>query len=153
MHFVHFELSQDRAEILRIPILFVSSHLPRNISCIVLIAMLSADLQRASPCTHVPAQQVSAVPRACSFLPSLQAQYQHGLALCQEAAEVQDAAFPEADPFQAAAALFRTKLMSFYRQVERRQAEQELLRELGQFSSKVGAWALLLQDPVLAGQP
>lgn len=88
-----------------------------------------------------------------SFLPSLQAQYRHGLALCQEAAEVRDAAFPEADPFQVAAALFRTKLMSFYRQVERRQAERELLRELGQFSSKVGAQALLLQNPVPAGQP
>ncbi|KAM6243210.1 uncharacterized protein KIAA1755 homolog [Spheniscus humboldti] len=71
------------------------------------------------------------------FLVQATAQYQHGLALCQEAAEVQDAAFPEADPFQAAAALFRTKLMSFYRQVERRQAEQELLRELSQFSSKI----------------
>lgn len=90
---------------------------------------------------------------ACSFLPSLQAQYRHGLALCQEAAEVRDAAFPEADPFQVAAALFRTKLMSFSRQVERRQAERELLRELGRFSSKVGAWALLPQDPVPAGQP
>ncbi|KAM9284758.1 uncharacterized protein KIAA1755 homolog [Morus bassanus] len=71
------------------------------------------------------------------FLVQATAQYQHGLALCQEAAEVQDAAFPEADPFQVAAALFRTKLMSFYRQVERRQAEQELLRELSQFSSKI----------------
>lgn len=90
---------------------------------------------------------------ACSFLPSLQAQYRHGLTLCQEAAEVRDAAFPEADPFQVATALFRTKLMSFYRQVERRQAEQELLRELGRFSSKVGAWAVLSRDPVLAGQP
>ncbi|XP_009469754.1 PREDICTED: uncharacterized protein KIAA1755 homolog [Nipponia nippon] len=71
------------------------------------------------------------------FLVQATAQYRHGLALCQEAAEVRDAAFPEADPFQAAAALFQTKLMSFYRQVERRQAEQELLRELGQFSGKV----------------
>ncbi|XP_053937933.1 uncharacterized protein KIAA1755 homolog isoform X2 [Cuculus canorus] len=65
------------------------------------------------------------------------AQYQRGLALCQEAAEVRDAAFPEADPFHAAAALFQTKLMSFHRQVERREAEQELLRELGRFSSKI----------------
>ncbi|XP_069728219.1 uncharacterized protein KIAA1755 homolog [Phaenicophaeus curvirostris] len=65
------------------------------------------------------------------------AQYQRGLALCQEAAEVSEAAFPEANPFQAAAALFRTKLMSFHRQVERREAEQELLRELGLFSSKI----------------
>ncbi|XP_075023037.1 uncharacterized protein KIAA1755 homolog [Calonectris borealis] len=71
------------------------------------------------------------------FLVQATAQYRHGLALCQEAAEVQDAAFPEADPFQVAAALFRTKLMSFYRQVERRQAEQELLQELGRFSSKI----------------
>ncbi|KAM6053266.1 LOW QUALITY PROTEIN: uncharacterized protein KIAA1755 homolog [Theristicus caerulescens] len=71
------------------------------------------------------------------FLVQATAQYRHGLALCQEAAEVRDAAFPEADPFQAAAALFRTKLMSFYRQVERRQAEQELLQELGRFSSKI----------------
>ncbi|XP_054701457.1 uncharacterized protein KIAA1755 homolog [Grus americana] len=71
------------------------------------------------------------------FLVQATAQYRHGLALCQEAAEVRDAAFPEADPFQVAAALFRTKLMSFYRQVERRQAERELLRELGQFSSKI----------------
>ena len=74
MRFVHFEPSQDRAEVLRIPILFVSSHLPRNISHIALIAMPSADLQRASPCTPVPAQQVSAVPRARSlFLPAVPA--------------------------------------------------------------------------------
>ncbi|XP_064321666.1 uncharacterized protein KIAA1755 homolog isoform X3 [Phalacrocorax carbo] len=71
------------------------------------------------------------------FLVQATAQYQHGLALCQEAAEVQDMAFPEADTFQVAAALFRTKLMSFYRQVERRQAEQELLQELSRFSSKI----------------
>ncbi|KAK4812798.1 hypothetical protein QYF61_022022 [Mycteria americana] len=71
------------------------------------------------------------------FLVQATAQYRHGLALCQEAAEVRDTAFPEADPFQVAAALFRTKLMSFYRQVERRQAERELQRELGQFSSKI----------------
>ncbi|XP_074878322.1 uncharacterized protein KIAA1755 homolog isoform X2 [Buteo buteo] len=71
------------------------------------------------------------------FLVQATAQYRHGLALCQEAAEVRDAAFPEADPFQVAAALFQTKLMSFYRQVERRQAERELLRELSRFSSKI----------------
>ncbi|KAM6120863.1 uncharacterized protein KIAA1755 homolog [Phoenicopterus ruber ruber] len=71
------------------------------------------------------------------FLVQATAQYRHGLALCQEAAEVRDAAFPEADPFQVAAALFRTKLMRFYRQVERRQAERELRRELGRFSSKI----------------
>uniref|UniRef100_A0A8C4TRS8 KIAA1755 n=1 Tax=Falco tinnunculus TaxID=100819 RepID=A0A8C4TRS8_FALTI len=71
------------------------------------------------------------------FLVQATAQYRHGLALCQEAAEVQDAAFPEADPFQVAAALFRTKLVSFYRQVERRQTERELLQELDRFSSKI----------------
>ncbi|XP_042657205.1 uncharacterized protein KIAA1755 homolog isoform X2 [Tyto alba] len=71
------------------------------------------------------------------FLVQATAQHRHGLALCQEAAEIRDAAFPEAEPFQAAAALFQTKLTSFYRQVERRQAERELLRELGRFSSKI----------------
>ncbi|XP_014799356.1 PREDICTED: uncharacterized protein KIAA1755 homolog isoform X1 [Calidris pugnax] len=71
------------------------------------------------------------------FFVQATAQYQHGLALCQEAAEVRDAAFPEADPFQVAAALFRTKLMGFYRQVEQRRAERELLQELGRFSSKI----------------
>ncbi|XP_009074933.1 PREDICTED: uncharacterized protein KIAA1755 homolog, partial [Acanthisitta chloris] len=71
------------------------------------------------------------------FLAQATAQYRHGLTLCQEAAEVQDAAFPEADAFQVAAALFRTKLTSFSKQLERRQAEQELLQELNQFSSKV----------------
>lgn len=64
MHFVHFEPSQDRADIWRIPVLFVSSHWPRNVSQIALTAMPSAGLQRASPCTHVPAQQVSTVPPA-----------------------------------------------------------------------------------------
>ncbi|XP_049672805.1 uncharacterized protein KIAA1755 homolog isoform X2 [Accipiter gentilis] len=86
--------------------------------------------------THPSAAGQHRSPSA-EFLPSLQAQYRHGLALCQEAAEVRDAAFPEADPFQVAAALFQTKLMSFYRQVERRQAERELLRELSRFSSKI----------------
>ncbi|KAM9218824.1 uncharacterized protein KIAA1755 homolog [Leptosomus discolor] len=76
------------------------------------------------------------------FLIQATAQYRHGLALCQEAAEVRDAAFPEADPFQVAAALFQTKLTSFYREVERRQAERELLRELGRFSSKVAGLRL-----------
>ncbi|KAM6054146.1 uncharacterized protein KIAA1755 homolog isoform 2-T2 [Chlamydotis macqueenii] len=71
------------------------------------------------------------------FLVQATAQYRRGLALCQEAAEVRDAAFPEADPFQVATALFRTKLMSFRRQLERRRAEQELLEELRRFSSKV----------------
>ncbi|XP_074461074.1 uncharacterized protein KIAA1755 homolog isoform X1 [Larus michahellis] len=71
------------------------------------------------------------------FFVQATAQYQHGLALCQEAAEVRDVSVPEADPFQVAAALFRTKLMSFYRQVERRQAERELLQELRRFSSKI----------------
>ncbi|KAM4649644.1 uncharacterized protein KIAA1755 homolog [Amazona ochrocephala] len=76
------------------------------------------------------------------FLAQATAQYRHGLVLCQEAAEVQDAAFPEADLFQAAAALFRTKLTSFQRQVERRQAERELLRDLGCFSSKIAGLKL-----------
>ncbi|KAM6113057.1 uncharacterized protein KIAA1755 homolog [Pterocles gutturalis] len=71
------------------------------------------------------------------FLGQAMARYRRGLVLCQEAAEVQDAAFPEAEPFQAAAALFRTKLMSFHGQLERRRAERELLRELGRFSSKL----------------
>ncbi|XP_071616364.1 uncharacterized protein KIAA1755 homolog isoform X2 [Heliangelus exortis] len=71
------------------------------------------------------------------FLIQAMAQYWRGLALCQEAAEVQDAAFPEADPFQKAAALFRRKLLRFLGQVERRRAERELLQELGRFSSKV----------------
>ncbi|XP_074776382.1 uncharacterized protein KIAA1755 homolog isoform X2 [Athene noctua] len=71
------------------------------------------------------------------FLVQATARCQRGLALCQEAAEVRDAAFPEADPFQATVALFRTKLISFWRQVERRQAERELRRELGRFSSKI----------------
>ncbi|XP_040431858.1 uncharacterized protein KIAA1755 homolog isoform X2 [Cygnus olor] len=71
------------------------------------------------------------------FLHQATAQYRHGLALCQEAAEVQDSVFPEADPFQVAAALFQTKLVSFYRHVERRQAELEMLRELCRFSSKI----------------
>uniref|UniRef100_A0A8C8A840 KIAA1755 n=1 Tax=Otus sunia TaxID=257818 RepID=A0A8C8A840_9STRI len=71
------------------------------------------------------------------FLVQATARCRRGLALCQEAAEVRDAAFPEAEPFQAAAALFRMKLMSFWRQVERRQAERELRRELGRFSSKI----------------
>ncbi|KAM6404287.1 uncharacterized protein KIAA1755 homolog [Rhynochetos jubatus] len=72
------------------------------------------------------------------FFVQATAQYRHGLALCQEADEVRDAAFLEADPpIQAAAALFRAKLLSFYGQLERRQAERELLRELGRFSSKL----------------
>lgn len=86
---------------------------------------------------------------SCSFLLSLQAQYQHGLTLCQEAAEVRDTTFPEADAFQAAAALFQTKLMSFSKQLERRQAERELLQELVRFSNKVGEGDLPLQDMVL----
>ncbi|KAM9371979.1 LOW QUALITY PROTEIN: uncharacterized protein KIAA1755 homolog [Phaethornis superciliosus] len=71
------------------------------------------------------------------FLVQAMAQYWRGLALCQEAAEVQDAAFPEADPFQKAAALFQRKLLRFLEQVERRRAERELLLELRHFSSKV----------------
>ncbi|XP_061217340.1 uncharacterized protein KIAA1755 homolog isoform X1 [Neopsephotus bourkii] len=77
-----------------------------------------------------------------AFLTQATAQYRHGLALCQEAAEVQGAAFPEAALFQAAVALFRTKLRSFQRQVERRQAERELLRDLGCFSSKMAGLKL-----------
>lgn len=46
---------------------------------------------------------------------------------------------PEAEPLQAAVALIRTKLMSFQQRMERRQAELEMLHELRQFSSKVGA--------------
>ncbi|KAJ7417456.1 hypothetical protein BTVI_32692 [Pitangus sulphuratus] len=65
------------------------------------------------------------------------ARYRHGLTLCREVAEVRDAAFPEADAFQVAAGLFQTKLMSFSKQLERRQAEWELLQELVQFSNKV----------------
>ncbi|XP_065501742.1 uncharacterized protein KIAA1755 homolog isoform X2 [Caloenas nicobarica] len=73
----------------------------------------------------------------CSkFFSQAVARYRCGLALCQEAAAVQDAVFPEAQPFQAAAALFRTRLMRFHGQLERRQVEQELQRELGCFSSK-----------------
>lgn len=37
-----------------------------------------------------------------------------------------------------AAALFQTKLRSFSKQLERRQAERELLQELARFSNKVG---------------
>ncbi|XP_033923116.1 uncharacterized protein KIAA1755 homolog isoform X2 [Melopsittacus undulatus] len=80
------------------------------------------------------------------------AQYRHGLVLCQEAAEVQDAAFPEASLFQAAAALFRTKLTSFHRQVERRQAERELLRDLGCFSSKMAGLKLGCRQCLVRGQ-
>ncbi|XP_051488982.1 uncharacterized protein KIAA1755 homolog isoform X2 [Apus apus] len=71
------------------------------------------------------------------FLVQATAQYQRGLALCQEAAEVQDAAFPEAHPFQVAAALFQRKLLRFHGRVEQRQVERELLQELGCFSSKI----------------
>ena len=47
--------------------------------------------------------------------------------------------FPEAEPLQAAVALFRMKLMSFQQRMERRQAELEMLHELRRFSGKVGA--------------
>ncbi|XP_041904506.1 uncharacterized protein KIAA1755 homolog isoform X1 [Corvus kubaryi] len=76
------------------------------------------------------------------FLAQATARYQHGLTLCQEAAEVRDTAFPEADAFQVAAALFQTKLMSFSKQLERRQAERELLQELARFSNKVAGLKL-----------
>ncbi|XP_065706012.1 uncharacterized protein KIAA1755 homolog isoform X3 [Patagioenas fasciata] len=74
----------------------------------------------------------------CSeFFSQAAARYRCGLALCQEAAAVQDAVFPEAQPFQAAATLFQTRLMRFHGQLERRQVEWELRRELGRFSSKL----------------
>ncbi|TRZ20797.1 hypothetical protein HGM15179_006275 [Zosterops borbonicus] len=76
------------------------------------------------------------------FLAQATARYQHGLTLCQEAAEVRDTTFPEADAFQVAADLFQTKLMSFSKQLERRQAERELLQELIRFSNKVAGLKL-----------
>ncbi|XP_033375025.1 uncharacterized protein KIAA1755 homolog isoform X2 [Parus major] len=76
------------------------------------------------------------------FFTQATARYQHGLTLCQEAAEVQDTTFPEADAFQVAAALFQSKLMSFSKQLERRQAERELLQELIRFSNKVAGLKL-----------
>ncbi|KAM7037997.1 uncharacterized protein KIAA1755 homolog [Acridotheres tristis] len=76
------------------------------------------------------------------FLAQATARYQHGLTLCQEAAEVRDTTFPETDAFQVAAALFQTKLMSFSKQLERRQAERELLQELIRFSNKVAGLKL-----------
>ncbi|XP_071429236.1 uncharacterized protein KIAA1755 homolog isoform X2 [Pithys albifrons albifrons] len=71
------------------------------------------------------------------FLTQATAQYRHGLTLCRAVAEVRGAAFPEADAFHVAAALFQTKLVSFSKQLERRQAEWELQQELVQFSNKV----------------
>lgn len=139
MHFVHFQLSQDRAEILRTPVTFVSSLLPGNISHIAQAAMASAEC--GNPHLHRAGQRRS-LQELVSFLPFLQARYRCGLALCQEAAAVQDAVFPEAQPFQAAAALFQTRLMRFHGQLERRQVELELRRELGRFSRKVGAGAV-----------
>lgn len=139
VHFVHFEQSQDRAEILRTPVIFVSSLLPSNISRIAQIATSSTDC--GDPHLH-RAGQCRSLRELMSFLPSLQARYQCGLTLCQEAAVVQDAVFPEAQPFQAAATLFRTRLMRFHGQLERRQVEWELRRELRCFSSKVGARAV-----------
>uniref|UniRef100_A0A674GF55 KIAA1755 n=1 Tax=Taeniopygia guttata TaxID=59729 RepID=A0A674GF55_TAEGU len=76
------------------------------------------------------------------FLTQATARYQHGLTLCQEAAEVRAMTFPEADAFQVSAALFQTKLMSFSKQLERRQAERELLQELVRFSNKVAGLKL-----------
>ncbi|XP_041334754.1 uncharacterized protein KIAA1755 homolog isoform X1 [Pyrgilauda ruficollis] len=76
------------------------------------------------------------------FLTQATARYQHGLTLCQEAAEVRDTTFPEADAFQVSAALFQKKLMSFSKQLERRQAERELLQELVGFSNKVAGLKL-----------
>ncbi|KAJ7413385.1 hypothetical protein WISP_90912 [Willisornis vidua] len=71
------------------------------------------------------------------FLTQATAQYRHGLTLCRAVAEVRGAAFPEADAFHVAAARFQTKLVSFSKQLERRQAEWELQQELVQFSNKV----------------
>ncbi|XP_018772811.2 uncharacterized protein KIAA1755 homolog isoform X1 [Serinus canaria] len=76
------------------------------------------------------------------FLTQATARYHHGLTLCQKAAEVRGRTFPEADAFQASAALFQTKLMSFSQQLERRQAERELLQELVRFSNKVAGLKL-----------
>lgn len=109
---------------------------------------MSSSACSASRCAHIPGQHHSQV-WSCSFLLSLQARYQHGLTLCQEAAEVRAMTFPEADAFQVSAALFQTKLMSFSKQLERRQAERELLQELVRFSNKVGEGNLPLQDMVL----
>ncbi|XP_059718547.1 uncharacterized protein KIAA1755 homolog isoform X2 [Haemorhous mexicanus] len=76
------------------------------------------------------------------FLTQATARYHHGLTLCQKAAEVRGRTFPEADAFQVSAALFQTKLMSFSQQLERRQAERELLQELVRFSNKVAGLKL-----------
>ncbi|XP_066417537.1 uncharacterized protein KIAA1755 homolog [Molothrus aeneus] len=76
------------------------------------------------------------------FLTQATAWYQHGLTLCQEAAKVRGRTFPEADAFQVSAALFQSKLMSFSQQLERRQAEREMLQELVQFSNKVAGLKL-----------
>ncbi|OXB67778.1 hypothetical protein ASZ78_005460, partial [Callipepla squamata] len=75
--------------------------------------------------------------RWSQFLLQAAARHRHGLELCQQADELQDSVLPEAEPLQAAVALFRTKLMSFQQRVERRQAELEMLRELRRFSSKI----------------
>ncbi|XP_072206668.1 uncharacterized protein KIAA1755 homolog [Excalfactoria chinensis] len=75
--------------------------------------------------------------RWSEFLLQAAAQHRHGLALCQQADKLKDSVSPEAEPLQAAVALFRMKLMSFQQRMERRQAELELLHELHQFSSKI----------------
>ncbi|OXB79317.1 UNVERIFIED_CONTAM: hypothetical protein H355_013238 [Colinus virginianus] len=75
--------------------------------------------------------------RWSQFLLQAAARHRHGLELCQQADELQDSVLPEAEPLQAAVALFRTKLMSFQQRVERRQAELEMLRELCRFSGKI----------------
>ncbi|XP_061864824.1 uncharacterized protein KIAA1755 homolog isoform X2 [Colius striatus] len=102
----------------------------------------AARLQELGAEEQSPSSFQSSAEQFDEFLVQATAQYRHGLALCQQAAQVRDAAFPEADPFQAAAALFQTKLMSFSRQVERRQTERELLQELGRFSSKIAGLKL-----------
>lgn len=128
---------------------FVSCHLPRSVfhpSVMVmdgLMAMPSATCSARTPGQHH--FQVW----SCSLLLSLQARYQHGLTLCQEAAKVRGRTFPEADALQVSAALFQSKLMSFSQQLERRQAEQELLQEIIRFSNKVGTGDLPLQHMVL----
>lgn len=75
--------------------------------------------------------------RWSQFLLQAAARHRHGLALCQQADKLQDSVFPEAEPLQAAVALFRTKLMSFQQRMERRQAELEMLHELRRFSGKI----------------
>ncbi|XP_064024080.1 uncharacterized protein KIAA1755 homolog [Pogoniulus pusillus] len=89
-----------------------------------------------------PDSSQGSAERFNEFLIQATARYRQGLALCQEAAELRAAASPEADPLRAAAAQFQSKLLSFLGQLERRQEEQELLRELGCVSSKLAGLQL-----------